>query len=395
MAVYWSILLWVFFGGLTRPKEINPLINDHAKGYTASLKLAIILMIPVTFFAAVRGRGISDTEVYVRIFNTVLPEQMDLFIEWVKIEKDSSLFYGLSGLWKIFVSNDAVWWLVLIATIQGVLLAITFRRYSTNVSMTVFIFMASTTFMWMYNGIRQFLVVAILFALTDCIIKNRWYIFIPVTLVLGGVEPILSMVNVDTPWWLGGMHQSALLMIPIFFFVQGKALNWKMLLMTAVFCLLAVTGALTPLLGAATEGTDLGTDLQFLAEQGDDGASPVRAVVAAAPLILALIKKKEIDAMGDTVPAIVPISINMTVFAVTLYAASTLTRSGIIIGRLPIYTEMYSYILIPWLFQNVYKNEQRVWTYCIYGTYLLWFIYQMHIAWSGFPYISDVLGVRV
>ncbi len=393
MVIYWSILLWVFFVGLCQPNKNNPLLSNNAVGAQATWKLAIALMLPVTFFAAVRG-AIMDTGVYIATFR-LLPQRLDVFNEWILTQQDSSLFYGLSAIWKSVVSNDSVWWLTLIATVQGVLLAVTFRRYSPNMPMSVYIFIASTTFTWMFNGMRQFLVITVLFALTECIIKNRWYIYVPAVLILAGMEPILTALGLETPWWLDGMHQSALLMIPVFFFVQGKAWNWKMLLMTAVFCVLALTGSLAPLLESTAEGTEYESDVVYFEEEGDDGASPIRAVVAAVPVVMALVKKKEIDAMGEQVPPIVPISINMSIFTVALYLASTLTSSGILVGRLPMYTELYGYILIPWLIQNPYKKDQQMLTYGVYGAYLMWFVYQMYIGFGAPPYVSDVLGLRI
>ena len=392
MAIYWSILLWVFFVGLSQPNKHNPLLFSKAEGTTASWKLAVALMAPVTFFAAMRG-PIMDTGMYIADFR-LMPSRMDVFDEWMLTRSDSRLFYGLSAIWKCMVSLEPTWWLTLIAVIHGVLLMVAFRRYSPNMPMSVYIFIGSTTFSWMFNGIRQFLVIAILFALTDCIIKNRWYIYIPVVLMLSGIEPILTAFGRETPWWLDGVHQSALIMIPVFFFVQGKAWNWKMLLMTLVFCVLAFTGSLAPLLESTAEGTEYESDVAYFAEDGDDGANPVRALVAAVPVVMALIKKKEIDEMGEDVPPIVPISINMSVFTVALYVASTLTKSGILVGRLPMYTELYGYILIPWLILNVYKKDQQILTYGVYGAYLAWFVYQTFSV-GGYYYISTMLGLQI
>ena len=39
--------------------------------------------------------------------------------------------------------------------------------------MSVFLFMTSCQFSWMFNGMRQFLVAAIMFACTDLILKKK------------------------------------------------------------------------------------------------------------------------------------------------------------------------------------------------------------------------------
>ena len=77
-------------------------------------------------------------------------------------------------------------------------------------------------FSWMCNGIRQFLVVTILFALTKHLINGKWYIYIPVVLILSGITPIFKLFGWGTPpWFLCGIHQSALIMVPIYFIVRG------------------------------------------------------------------------------------------------------------------------------------------------------------------------------
>ncbi len=389
MVIYWSVLLWVFFVGLCQPNKNNPLLSNNAVGAQASWKLAIALMLPVTLFAAVRFAPI-DTQNYIRMYRDI-PMDMTIFEDWLKeAYTDSQLFYGIEMWFKNTFHGDYVGWFAVVAVLQGCAVMLTLKKYSVNMAMSVYIFMASTMFTWMYNGVRQFAVVVILFALSECIVKNRWYIYISVVLLLGGVAPICELFGwQEPPWYLQGMHQSALMMIPIFFFVQGKAWNWKMLLFIAAFVVMIWTGGLDVFLESATETTAYAVDLQYVEE--DTGAHPLRAVVPLVPVIMSLIKLKEIRE-DETVPKIISVSINMSVITVALYIASVFT-SGIYVGRLPIYTEVYNLILIPWLIQNMYKKNQQFLTYGVYGAYLLWFMYQMLIAWGGLSYASEVLGL--
>lgn len=389
MVVYWGMLLWVFFVGLTRPNEQNPLLSNTAGDYHADWKLALLLMLPVTFFAAVRFAPM-DTQAYIQMYRQI-PTDMTMFEDWLKeAYSDSQLFYGIEMWFKNTFHGDYVSWFVVVAALQGGLMMWTLRKHSVNMAMSVYIFMASTMFTWMYNGVRQFVVVVILFALSDCIAKNRWYVYIPAVLLLGGVAPICEVLGwQEPPWYLQGMHQSALMMIPIFFIAQGKVWNWKVWVFVLAFVGLLLTGGLDSFLESATESTTYAIDLQYVEE--DTGSHPLRAVVPLVPVIMSLIKLKEIRE-DETVPKIISVSINMSVITVALYVASVFT-SGIYVGRLPIYTEVFNLILIPWLIQNPYKKYQQILTYGVYGAYLLWFIYQMHIAWSGLSYASQVLDI--
>jgi len=387
MVVYWGMFIWVFCINALQPDENNPLRSNDAKAYRATWGMALALMLPVIVFAMFRTAPI-DTQTYIRLFNEI-PDEIKWFTDWMKTYEDSQLFYGIQMVFKCFITDDATWWLALVALVEGLLITYTLRRYSPNMAVSVYIFMGSTMFTWMYNGVRQFLVVCILFALTDCIIKNRWYIYVPVVVICGGIAPICEVLGWDAPeWFLGGFHQSALMMLPIFFLVRGKVFNWKIMVFIVAFVLLLMTGSLDSFLESATETTVYSQDLQYVQE--DTGAHPLRAIVPAVPLLMALLKRKELA--SEETPDLVRICVNMSVITVALYVASVFT-SGIFVGRLPIYTEMYNLILIPWLLTQYYRKSQNIIAIGLYGAYLMWFVYQMHLAWGGLSYASETFGM--
>lgn len=389
MPVYWGMLIWVFLIGWFQPDERNPLKSNEARAYRATWGMAIALMLPVTFFAAVRG-GIMDTGAYIRMFEQC-PDHMQYFGEYTDSTTGSVFYYGCMMIFKCYISKDPTIWLAFIATLQGLLLAKFFRKYSVNIAMSVYIFMASTLFTWMYNGIRQFLAVTILMVMTEWILKNKWYFYIPVTIFLGGVGPIFELFGSETfPWFLGGVHQSAYLMVPIFFLIQGKAWNWRVWLFVAVFAVMAITGTVDDFVGDVAQETEYAADMTAKDFEGDDGANPIRALVAAVPAVMAFIKREEIEKMDDA-PPVIPLAINASVMTTALYITSTLSGSGILIGRLPMYTELYSLILIPWLLLYPYKRDMKLLSFAVYGAYFMWFLYQMYIGFGAPPYISDVL----
>jgi len=70
--------------------------------------------------------------------------------------------------------------------------------------------------------------------------------------------------------------------------------------------------------------------------------------------------------------------------------------SGIIMGRIPIFFEIYSYILLDWLLRNVFKDDQKflMQTLCILF-YTAYFYYQMVIVYQGLGYYSEWLGIEL
>lgn len=398
MIVYWGMLIWVFLIGWFQPDENNPLKTNEAKEYRAKWGFAIMLMLPVIFFAAVKG-SVMDTTAYIRSFKNT-PDDILYFKEYAESLESSTLFYGFQMLFKCFISQNAYVWIAFLAVAQGLLMTSFFQKYSPNIAMSVYIFMASTQFTWMYNGLRQFMAVTILMAMTGWIISNRWYLYLPITLLLGGLQPLFELFGAEsTPWFLGGIHQSALVMIPLYFFLRGKPWNWKIWVFIIAFAILAVSGSIESLIGDVAEGSEYAGDFNELGEYEkmgmvDDGAHPIRAVVPLVPLVMAFLKRKEIEEMGEEVPPIIQLSINASVFTEALYICSVFT-SGILIGRMPIYTELYNMVLIPWLIVHPYKKSSRMLTIALYGMYLLWFIYQMHITWGGLGYHSGVFHFSV
>ena len=71
---------------------------------------------------------------------------------------------------------------------------------------------------------------------------------------------------------------------------------------------------------------------------------------------------------------------NFSLVTAGLYLVSMFT-SGIFLGRLPIYTSLYSYILLPWEIENLFIRESKRLMYVamIVG-YLGFYYYQMHVG---------------
>ncbi len=387
MLVYWAILIWVFVIGYMQPRMTDPIQVGDAQEYRAKWGFVLLLMSLPVFFAAIRSECI-DTASYIREFNNV-PTDMQYFDEYLETRQDSQLFYGLQMLFKCYISQDAQLWLALIAVVQGLCVSATLKKYSPNIAMSVYIFIGSTLFTWMYNGIRQFIAVAILFACTEWILKNRWYFYVPLAVLLCGLDPIYTQFGAETPFWfLQGIHQSCIIMLPIFFFVQGKAWNKKIWILIIILLVLIFTGTLGTAVESATENTTYNDDIANM--QADDGANPMRTVVALVPVAMAFMKRREMA--RDDIPPIIHLCINMAIISACLYGASMVT-SGIYVGRLPIYCEMYNFILIPWLICHYYRANQKILTQAVYGCYLLYFIYQMYFSWDGLAYASKLIGL--
>ena len=127
---------------------------------------------------------------------------------------------------------------------------------------------------------------------------------------------------------------------------------------------------------AETQYRNVVTDWE---EFQDDGTNILRVLVYSVPAILSLIGIKYVRKADDPV---INICTNMSIAASGLYVVSMFT-SGIFIGRLPIYFSVYSYILLPWLIKNIFtKRSVQLINLVMVGAYLIFYYYQMHLAWN-------------
>ena len=323
---------------------------------------AFLAFLPLIWWAATRGE-FMDTGVYITAYRTMPSSlgEMGAFLETVNKDKG---FFALGVLIKSIVGDNYVYYFGVIAFIHGMALITVFRKYSSNYWLTIFLFVASTDYLsWMHNGIRQFTAVSLIFAAASFILDKKY------------VKTILIILLAST------MHQSALLMLPVIFMVQGKAFN-KKTVMASVVVLVGMmaadrfTGILDNLL-ADTQYTNVVSDWQT---GNDDGTNPIRILVYSMPTLLAFLGYKDIRKADDPV---INLACNMSMISTALYCLSGVT-SGIFIGRLPIYCSLYGTgILLPWELEHIFTKKLAGMVFiCMIGGYLVFYYYQTHFVWG-------------
>ncbi len=388
--VFWIMLLWVFaiWYFIQPGMSSRVLRSDGVYDEKVSTGYCILIFSLPLFFIAMRS-GFQDTGSYIGIFKGA-PLVMSRFDEFVNTRDHSQLYYGLMMLFKINVADDYQLWLALIAVIQSVLMIRILKKYSVDFGMSMFLFVASgMCVMWMCNGMRQFLAVTMVFACTRWILENKWYLFLPFAVIVMGLNPITSKLELEMPeWYLCGIHQSTMIFILSYFVIRGKAFNKRVWILVAVFFVLAVSGGLDAVLDSSVEDTTYVKDMNNV--NADDGTSIPRVLVSSVPFIMALFAKNELK--KDSTPAIISLSANCSAVTSILYIASAFT-SGIYVGRLPIYTEMYNLILVPWLINHVYKENKRMIIGVMIVFYTVYFYYQFNVAWANCEYVSEIINI--
>lgn len=362
---YILILVWMAFtallsyaAGMSRKERVLGRVERRA-----TWLYAILLIVPIIAFAGMRDRYFGDTSMYYRNFLSI-PADMNGKLEYVRSVKKDTAFYAFGALLSTIVGDNARIYLIVLAAIQGLCLVKTYRKYSEDLWFAMFLFVASTDiYSWMFNGIRQFTAVTIIFAASGWLFRKK--------LIRFSIAVAFASL----------FHQSALLMIPIAFIVQGKAWNWKTLVVI-FFSVLAIAfvGTFTRLLGSALEDTQYRNVVSDWQSWEDDGTNPLRVLVYSVPTIIALLGRRRIRQSDDRV---VHICCNLGIISTALYLISMVT-SGIFIGRLPIYCSLYANgILLPWELKYMFKRETgRVIRMLAIVCYILFYAFQVYVQWG-------------
>lgn len=377
MTVYWFMMAWVILFGIlaqvtSKRVCVGEYLGEDVYEPRAHLFMAVVTFAVIIFFAGARSFT-GDTGAYIDMFKDypLFQNAHDVIFDDSAREPGFRLF---SILIKTYISDDYTVWFYIIAIISGICIMIPLYKYSCNFGVSAFLFMASCQFSWMFNGMRQFLVAAIMFSCTGLILKNKNLLYIIIVCILSTV------------------HQSALLLIPMYFIAKGEPWNKRtMLFIGCIVLAMLFTSKFTNLLNDVVEQTDYATSANEF-KNTDDGTNIIRILVESVPVILAFIYRNRIK---DKLTPIIKLSINMSLIASGFYVISKIASSGVLLGRLPIYFSMYNLILLPWLLKNIFEDrDKNLIYYIMILCYFAFFYYQMVVTWNGMGYASEILNLK-
>ena len=356
-------ILWVY--ARRNPRQVTVKERIGEKTVTRyNWIFALIVVAPLIYLAATRGERMGDTAVYMQTLRDA-PSSLGAIFDYLGGFRKEYLFYSFTAVFKSFFGYKPVAFFLVIALGQALLMTVTLRKYSCNLLVSFFLFFASSDFIsYMNNGIRQFIAVCLIFSAARFIFEHKYIKAIAIAL-------LASL-----------FHETALLMIPFIIIVQGKPWN-KSTTIVLLFALatLAFVGTFTDVLESMLSETSYSSIVENWQSWNDDGTNPIRVVVYCVPAIISLIGLKHIRETNDP---IINVCTNMSVITAGLYIISMIT-SGIYMGRLPIYTSVFSNcILLPWEVEHIFNKRSsdfliRMMIVC----YILFYYYQIHYIWGA------------
>jgi transmembrane protein EpsG len=213
------------------------------------------------------------------------------------------------------------------------------------------------------NGVRQYLTAAIIFTATKYILDGNWKKYFLIVL------------------FAATFHQSALVLIPIYFVVRRKA--WSTI--TFILLLLAVLIVIGFNQFAEAFFATIGdTQYGHYKDFQEGGANILRVAVEATPLILAFIgrhKLRELFPKSDYI-------VNMALLGLVFMIIST---QNWIFARFSIYFGLYQLILISWVIKVFIEKDQKLIYYAVILCYFIYFVYE-HVITLGIVYKSNFWG---
>ena len=324
---------------------------------------ALLVIAPVIIWAGFRsGAGYVDTNAYIRMYEKIPTGIGDLFHYITVVQtKDPGFSIYLAIIKKIFGSSYTPF-LFISALIQGLAVTFFFRKYSSQFMISMFIFIASTEyFSWMFNGLRQFLAVAIALIAFRFLFEKKY------------IPYVLLILLAST------IHLTAIILLPVAFIVNSRPWSIRVFIVLgiAVFALIA-TNQFTDFLNSSLQDTQYSDSVEYWQQEHFGGTNPIRVLVQIVPTVIAVVARRK---LAENSNRLIDISINMSVVSSAIWLISMVT-SGIHIGRLPIYVSLFNNILLPYEIQILFnEKDQRIVKFAMVVLYLAFSYYQFHFAW--------------
>ena len=281
---HWYPLIWLFVAGFfifKMPKQQSIVCGQVQTQWYSFC--AVLLVLPLIFWAGFRGY-IGDTYAYQRHFRSA-PASLSALLSTLNADTKDPGFTVLMTLVKMLGVSDYRIFFLLISAFQMLCIAFTFRKYSHDYWISIFLFVVSTDYLsWMFNGMRQFIATTMIFAAFDLMVKRKHVAFALVVLLASQI------------------HGSAIMMLPLAYVMHGTAMNKKTLLMIAgVAAIMPFIDRFTPILNDLLSDTQYSTTMTDEIWSVDDGTNPIRVLVYSVPALLALFGRRYVIRANDPV----------------------------------------------------------------------------------------------
>lgn len=363
MTIWWITLIstfalsWLAFKTGKTYKTNTSLVRYRANKIVVAIPCMILILV-----AGLRS-NIGDTGTYIYSFRNSIPNNLKDFFRTVDYEGDWGFDLFQTVIKQIF-GNEPQYMIFICSFITIACIFIAFYKYSDRLELAVFYFITAGNYLVTMNGIRQYLVSAILFLAFPLVIKKKWKSYLVLVLILST------------------MHKSALIFIPLYFVINAKAwgaiTKWILITGVGLFVTYPVSG---PIIVEILGEGQYGHYGDMLISSGG-GANILRVFVYAVPVVMAYIGKKNEKMLAKPEYNLV---VNMS--CVNLVFILLATKYWIY-ARFNMYFSLYAIILLCWCVSYVYRRYSQLLYVGSIVAYGIYYWYEMYIS-LGQVYISE------
>ncbi|MFC5406785.1 EpsG family protein [Cohnella soli] len=355
MTILWLTLMFSYmFALLARYFSVPAGLGSSTATVTPNRLYAVLAASTLILVSGLRN-NIGDTFFYMHAY-----EVNDF--SWYAILQQKDIGFNLLQKLLKEITDDPQLLIFLMALFTNILIVAALYRYSRLFEVAVFIYITSGAYIVSMNGMRQYFAAAIVIAATKYLIKGRW-------------KPYFAIVLLAAVF-----HQSALIMLPIYFLVRRRA--WTVssfVLLSMAVVIVFGFNQFQNLLFAALKDTSYGEYQQF--QEG--GASVIRVIFYALPLFVAYFGRDKLRKLYPNIDVFV----NLSIIGVVIMIIST---QNWIFARMAIYFSLYQIVLISWIIKIFREKDQKLIYVLLLGLYLFFFFFE-NVVTLGLEYRSDYL----
>ncbi|MFK4479348.1 EpsG family protein [Bacillus sp. RC206] len=314
--------------------------------------LILIAVLSLVLVSGLRN-NIGDTYFYMHAYKVAE-------FNWEYIQNNKDMGFNIFQMILKGYTNDPQAMVFITALITNLLIVLTLYKYSRLIEISLYVYITSGMYLVSMNGIRQYLAAAIVFAATKYIFDGNWKKYALIVL------------------FASTFHQSALVLIPVYFLIRRRAWSGVTFLLLFLAVLIVIGfNQFTEVLFKAIEDTQYSQYKEF----HEGGANILRVAVDSTPLILAYIGKDRLREIFPECDVIVNMALLGTVFMF-------ISTQNWIFARFSIYFGLYQLILIAWVIKLFTKKDRKLIYYSILLCYFIYFVYE-HIITLGVIYKSN------
>lgn len=369
MLVFWCVLFWTAFVALTWKKwfVVKTGIESGKRYVRPTLASLFCSFIPLIFIVGMRT-SFADTTAYISSFNNAEPSFQHFFSILTDPDEKDKFFYAFATLIKMIYPHPN-FWLTVIAVIQILFICYTLTAYSVMPGISMFVFIASTEFTYMMNGMRQFVAVTMCFVAFKLLEKKKYFWYILVIVIAAQ------------------FHGTAYVMLIALVFSFVKPWSKTMYLTMVAFAVAIVF--LNPIL----EGMQIFfEDTKYESQMNElitmEGVNILRMFVALVPCVIGFVFRKNKQLWSERKWCI---SMNLSLINAAFWIAAAIV-GGNLMARFAEYFTIYQLLTYPMLFRYCFKGNTRIAVisaFCAF--YVVWFWYELQMNWNV-NYVSSVLG---